>query len=595
MAESRTAILDGLRMHYLIEGDGPLLVLLHGWPQTSHCWHRIMPELAKRFTVVAPDLRGYGLTDKPTSGYDKRTMAADVRALVRSLGHTRVTLVGHDRGARVAHRYALDHPDEVERLVVMDIVPTREMWARFDMKTGVARGTWHWTFHLQPDLPERLAGHDVRGYLDYFFDKWTVHRAGLDVEEYVRAFERPGALRAGFDDYRASFPDDAEHDEADWRAGRRLEMPVLALWGSAGLLSTLPVLDIWRKYARDVRGTVIPECGHFLAEERPDVVLAHLRDFFDGAAEPPRPEERPVRADVTLGEIQIRDPFLLSVGSTYWLYGSTDPDIWSGPGVGFDTYRSEDLRTWEGPFPAFRPPAKFWSKGQFWAPEVHPYSGRYYMFATFTAPDGYRGTQVLVADTPEGPFQPWSDGAVTPRKWQCLDGTLFVDEAGDPWIVYCQEWQQVHDGAMWAQRLSADLRETAGTPVFLFNASDAPWVRPLDRPSTRDAKLPSYVTDGPFLFRLSSGHLLMLWSSYGDKGYAMGIAHSESGLVTGPWTQEERPLWAEDGGHGMIVRLRDGSLALTLHQPNDSPNERAVIRPLVEHESTVTLAEPSGA
>ncbi|WP_220040260.1 alpha/beta fold hydrolase [Nonomuraea aridisoli] len=282
MTESRMADPGGLRMHYLIDGEGPLLVLLHGWPQTSACWRGIIPALAERFTVVAPDLRGYGRTDKPAAGYDKRTMAADVRALARSLGHEKVLLAGHDRGARVAHRYALDHPGEVERLVVMDIIPTREMWLRYDMRSGLAAGTWHWTFHLQPDLPELLAGKDVRGYLGYFFEKWTVQRARLDVEEYVRAFEQPGALRAGFEDYRASFPYDAEHDDADWEAGRRLEMPVLALWGAAGLPSRVPVLDIWREYARDVQGAEIPDCGHFLAEEQPEAVLAHLRAFLPG-------------------------------------------------------------------------------------------------------------------------------------------------------------------------------------------------------------------------------------------------------------------------------------------------------------------------
>ncbi|TMR22344.1 alpha/beta hydrolase [Nonomuraea zeae] len=274
------ADLDGLRMHYLIDGDGPLLVLLHGWPQTGHCWRPIIPALAEHFTVVAPDLRGYGRTDKPATGYDKRTMAADIHALARSLGHSTLMLAGHDRGARVAHRYALDHPDEVERLVVMDIIPTREMWRRFDMQTGVAAGTWHWTFHLQPDLPELLAGQNVRAYLGYFFENWTVQRSRLEVEEYVRAFEQPGALRAGFDDYRASFPYDAEHDDADWEAGRRLEMPVLALWGAAGLARRVPVLDVWRDYALDVRGAEIPDCGHFLAEEQPDAVLAHMTDFL---------------------------------------------------------------------------------------------------------------------------------------------------------------------------------------------------------------------------------------------------------------------------------------------------------------------------
>ncbi|WP_214413934.1 alpha/beta fold hydrolase [Sphaerisporangium fuscum] len=273
---------NGIHMHYVIEGSGPLVVLLHGWPQTGHCWRHLIGPLSERHTVLVPDLRGYGHTDKPREGYDKRTMAADVRALVHHLGHSRVSLVGHDRGARVAHRYALDHPQEVDRLVVMDILPTREMWRRFDMDSGFARSTWHWTFHLQPDLPERLAGADVAGYLGYFFERWTVQRARVEegVEEYVRAFSRPGALRAGFDDYRASFPADAEHDDADWDAGRRLTMPVLAMWGAAGLPARVPVLDVWREYAPDVEGVEIPDCGHFLAEEQPEAVLAHLTRFL---------------------------------------------------------------------------------------------------------------------------------------------------------------------------------------------------------------------------------------------------------------------------------------------------------------------------
>jgi len=279
MVESRMAELDGLRMHYLTDGAGPLLVLLHGWPQTSHCWRHVIGPLARDHTVVAPDLRGYGRTDKPRTGYDKRTMAADIHALVRSLGYDTVTLVGHDRGARVAHRYALDHPETVARLVVMDIIPTREMWRRFDMTSGIARGTWHWTFHLQPDLPERLAGADVAGYLGHFFHHWTVNRPAVDeaADEYVRAFSAPGALRAGFDDYRASFPDDA---------ARRLTMPVLAMWGSAGLAARVPVLDIWREYATDVHGVEIADCGHFLAEERPESVLAHLTGWLSRSYTP---------------------------------------------------------------------------------------------------------------------------------------------------------------------------------------------------------------------------------------------------------------------------------------------------------------------
>ncbi|WP_031470405.1 alpha/beta fold hydrolase [Sciscionella sediminilitoris] len=280
--ESATATVNGIRMHYRYGGSGPAVVLLHGWPQTSYCWRELFGPLSGTHTVIAPDLRGYGHTDKPVSGYDKRTMAVDIAELVRGLGHERVDVIGHDRGARVAHRWALDRPDQVRSLAVLDIVPTRETWRRMD--TELARAYWHWLFHLQPDLPERLAGQDIAGYLGYFFERWTHQRHALDpaaIEHYVRAFSAPGALRAGFDDYRASFPDDAEHDEADAAAGHRLAMPVLALWGESGLLDRLDPLEIWRGYADRVTGQAIADCGHFLPEERPREVGDHLIRFLE--------------------------------------------------------------------------------------------------------------------------------------------------------------------------------------------------------------------------------------------------------------------------------------------------------------------------
>lgn len=291
---------------------------------------------------------------------------------------------------------------------------------------------------------------------------------------------------------------------------------------------------------------------------------------------------------LNLAAIQLRDPFLLAVAEegAYYLFGSTDADIWHAPATGFDCYRSTDLETWEGPIEAFRPPLGFWSDRNFWAPEVHAHAGRYFMFATFTAEGERRGTQVLASDAPQGPYAPWSDGPVTPRDWECLDGTLHVDAAGDPWIVFCHEWVQVVDGEVVAQRLSDDLSRAIGDPILLFHGSDAPWARPVaQRRFAVDVQ--AYVTDGPFLHRLASGELLMLWSGFGDSGYAMGIARSESGTVRGPWTQEERPIWSRDGGHGMIARTLDGGLLLTLHQPNDTPNERAAFFPLVEEERTV--------
>ena len=244
-AVESTAQVNGVRLHYVVEGDGPLVVLLHGWPQTWYCWRKVIGPLAAH------------------------------------LGHDRIALLaGHDRGARVGHRLALDHPEAVERLAVLDVVPTREMFTRPD--AGVARGYWHWLFHLQPDLPELLVGGNVEAYLRWFFERWTANRPAVEeaVPTYVGAFSAPAALRAGFDDYRATFPDDMEADEASAAAGQRLAMPVLALWGETGLPSRLPVLDIWRNYADDVRGQPIGACGHFLPEEQPEELTKHLLAFL---------------------------------------------------------------------------------------------------------------------------------------------------------------------------------------------------------------------------------------------------------------------------------------------------------------------------
>jgi len=173
---------------------------------------------------------------------------------------------------------------------------------------------------------------------------------------------------------------------------------------------------------------------------------------------------------VKTAEIHLRDPFVLPLAEEgrYYLYGTTDPDCWQGKGVGFDAYRSADLEHWEGPFPVFRPPTGFWADRNYWAPEVHRYGGRFFMFASFKAEGVCRGTQALVADSPLGPFLPHSAGPLTPRDWECLDGTLFVDEAGDPWLVFCHEWVQVHDGEMCAMRLSADLSRAIGEPFCSF-------------------------------------------------------------------------------------------------------------------------------
>lgn len=297
---------------------------------------------------------------------------------------------------------------------------------------------------------------------------------------------------------------------------------------------------------------------------------------------------------LTLADIQIRDPFLYTDRERheYLLFGSTDTDVWHGEGVGFDCYRSSDLETWQGPIPAFRPPRGFWATRNFWAPEVHAYRNQFFLFATFAGDGHPRGTQILVADRPEGPYHEHSVGPVTPHAWECLDGTLHVDSAGHPWIVFCHEWLQVVDGEIHAQRLSEDLRRAIGPPQRLFSASEAGWVRPTTHEWMSGCRQ-GFVTDGPFLHRMRSGALTMLWSSFGEEGYAMGTATSSSGTVLGPWKHESVPLWSRDGGHGMVARTFDDELVLVLHQPNETPHERAIFLPIHEREGTLQIGPSS--
>jgi GH43 family beta-xylosidase len=288
-------------------------------------------------------------------------------------------------------------------------------------------------------------------------------------------------------------------------------------------------------------------------------------------------------------EIQIRDPFIFAEKGCYYLFGSTDKDIWKS-GVGFDMYRSAgSLTDFEGPFPVFRPPPGFWSDKNFWAPEVHRYTGAYYMFATFKPKEGRRGTAVLKSSCLTGPYEPHSSGPLTPPEWECLDGTLFV-EGGTPWLVFCHEWVQAGDGEVCAMPLTPDLKAEAGKPLLLFHASEAPWAAPLK--SRPDKIIPpgSYVTDGPFLWKTQEGDLLLLWSSFGDDGaYRIGVARSDSGALRGPWKQSPEPLYAADGGHGMIFRAFSGQLYLTIHTPNKTPDERAVFVEVVEEHGTLRI------
>lgn len=274
-------------------------------------------------------------------------------------------------------------------------------------------------------------------------------------------------------------------------------------------------------------------------------------------------------------EIRIRDPFVHPDPSTgiYYLYGTTRAGGEFGGGCGepgFDVYTSRDLADFDGPFPIFRRPEGFWAVSDFWAPEMHVFNGGFHLFATMRGPDAEsRGTVILRADSPLGPFAPWSDGPVTPRGWQCLDGTLHIDENGRPWIVFCHEWCQISDGGMCARPLNDDLSAPAGDAVTLFRGSDAPWA------VARGEMKNIFITDGPFLFRLD-GKLQMLWSGFGADGYVMGRAFSESGNVLGPWRQDPKPVFDRDGGHGMAFRDFGGTLRIALHSPNEIGKERPV-------------------
>jgi haloacetate dehalogenase len=274
---------SGATIALSIGGKGPPLLLLHGFPQTRLMWHRTAPTLAERYTVICPDLRGYGASSKPAGGIDhggyaKRAMALDQVETMRALGFDRFQVVGHDRGARVTHRLCLDHPAAVERACIIDIAPTLTMYERTDK--AFATGYYHWFFLIQPEpLPERLIGAESDWYVERTLGSWGGgYFDPRAVAAYQAAFRDPATLHAACEDYRAAASIDLDHDRAD--AEKRIACPLLVLWGSRGLVGrTYDVLAAWREKARDVQGHAI-EGGHFLPEERPAETLAALREFL---------------------------------------------------------------------------------------------------------------------------------------------------------------------------------------------------------------------------------------------------------------------------------------------------------------------------
>ncbi|UQS13184.1 alpha/beta fold hydrolase [Pseudomonas sp. HS6] len=278
---------NGVDITYRLGGSGPGLLLLHGHPQTHVIWHKIAEQLAEHFTVVAADLRGYGDSSRPPAderheSYSKREMARDGVELMQALGFTQFSILAHDRGARVAHRLALDHPAAVQRMVLLDIAPTLAMYSQTN--EAFARAYWHWFFLIRPaPLPETLIEADPEGYLRSVMGSRSAGLKPFTDEafaEYLRCLSLPGSARGICEDYRASADIDLEHDRADLEAGHHLSLPLLVLWGAEGTVGRcFDPLGEWQQVATDVRGKPLP-AGHYLAEEVPELLLDEALAFL---------------------------------------------------------------------------------------------------------------------------------------------------------------------------------------------------------------------------------------------------------------------------------------------------------------------------
>lgn len=281
------AKVNDINLHYVEAGTNSSdpIILLHGFPQSWPTWRYVIPYLMKDHLVIAVDLRGYGDSDKPTGtkGYDKSTMASDIHELIKQLNLENITIVGHDRGARVARRFALDYPDKVVGIGLIDILPMEYLYDELTASEA-AKKYWHWTFHLVPDLPEALIQGKEETYLEFLFRRapglLSLLQSDGSWEEYLRVWKQPETFRAALSDYRATHEIDLPHYREENAAGKIIKTPTFLLWGENGNLAGQPVLDIWKNTVLHVQGEQLANCGHYVPEEQPEIVSEYILKFI---------------------------------------------------------------------------------------------------------------------------------------------------------------------------------------------------------------------------------------------------------------------------------------------------------------------------
>lgn len=288
-----------------------------------------------------------------------------------------------------------------------------------------------------------------------------------------------------------------------------------------------------------------------------------------------------------VNEINIRDPYILPYKDKYYLYGTRSATCW-GSADGFDCYVSDDLYNWEGPIEIFHKPKDFFANESYWAPECYFYKKEFYLVTTLGASDRKKGIYILKSKNPDGPFSFYS-GPLTPIDWVSIDGTLYFDEE-KIYLIFSHSFEDNPNGDMCVIELSKDLKSAIGNPIKLFSALDTAWAKPVPFAEKEfGIKGNVYFTDGPFVMRLNNKSLLMIWSSWSKSGYAIGQAVSKSGSIFGPWKQIEKPLFKENGGHGMLFKTHNSEFKYVLHFPNDLYKERPIFKDILLKENEVKV------